>query len=265
MNDKNLDYLNDQLKYTGFGDDNRSALKAQMQPLPSDFVLTHETQFGLEKATASLYFRRPAESDMYFFNKYDLSIKKMDGDESLKQTFYIHNRKDNISLKEAYNLLSGRAVYKTLSNKEGQPFHAWLQMDFKERDKNGNFQLKQFHQNYGFDLQKVIEQLPIKELASSKEKEGLLKSLERGNRQAVTLSRNGEEQKFYIEAAPKFKSVNIYTGNMERINLQALMGKETPKQTTNVAVAKAQQTMKQEPADIQNASVKKGKRKRQSL
>lgn len=265
MNEKNLDYLNNQLKYTGFGEEKMQELKEKMQQSPSVFMLVHQAQFGKDNTIANLYFRRSSESDMYFFNKYELSLKKDNQNDDLKQTFYMKNREDNITLKEAYNLMNGRSVYKELSNKEGQKYNAWLQLDFRETDKNGNYQLKQFHQNYGFDLEKSVNQLPIKEMANAQEKEVLLKSLERGNRQSVTFNQNGQEQKIFIEAAPKFKSINIYDSDFKRINLQTLTDKNGPKQTASAEVKKEQQKQDNEPADIPEASQKKRKGKKQTL
>jgi hypothetical protein len=42
-----------------------------------------------------------------------------------------------VTLKEAFNLLEGRAAHKELSGKEGK-FNAWIQLDFKEKEENGN-------------------------------------------------------------------------------------------------------------------------------
>lgn len=55
------------------------------------------------------------------------------------------------------------AVDKDLTNKEDMAYNAWLQMDFKQTE-NGNFKIKQFHQKYGFELDKALEKHPIKEL-----------------------------------------------------------------------------------------------------
>src|ERR1044071_10399868 len=100
---------------------------------------------------------------MYFFNSYQLNLKQENTSDIMKQTFYI-NKGNNITLKEAYNLMNGRAINKDLTNKEGQVYNAWVQMDFKETDKNGNYQLKHYHQNYGFDLEKELTKYSIKEL-----------------------------------------------------------------------------------------------------
>ncbi len=37
--------------------------------------------------------------------------------------------------------MEGRSVNKDLTNKEGQVYNAWVQMDFKQSDDNGNFKL----------------------------------------------------------------------------------------------------------------------------
>src|SRR5439155_6097299 len=126
------------------------------------------------------------------------------------------NKINNITLKEAYNLMSGRAVNKDLTNKEGQVYNAWIQMNFKETDRNGNYLLKHFHTNYGFDLEKELAKHPIKELTNEQDKIRLLESLQKGNRQSATLLQEGKEQKVFIEASPQFKSINVYDHNMHR-------------------------------------------------
>lgn len=92
--------------------------------------------------------------------------------------FYF-TKNSGITAKEAYNLLSGRSVNKDLTNKEGQPYNAWLQLDFNEKDKNDNFKVKQYHQGYGYELEAVLNRYPIKELGNDEEKVKL-KSLEKG-------------------------------------------------------------------------------------
>jgi phosphoglycerate-specific signal transduction histidine kinase len=105
---------------------------------------------------------------MYFFNSYQVSLAKDENSPKMNQSFYIE-KSNNITLKEAFNLMNGRAVNKDLTNKEGQLYNAWVQLDFKNADAQGNYKLRQFHQNYGFDLEKVLSALPIKELASEQD------------------------------------------------------------------------------------------------
>lgn len=95
---------------------------------------------------------------------------------------------------------------------------AGLKLDFKESDNSGNFKLNHYHQNYGYDLEASLSKHAIKELDTPKYKEDLLNSLKKGNLQSVTFVVGGVENKMYVEANPQFKTVNVYDGNMERIN-----------------------------------------------
>ncbi|MFV8324947.1 hypothetical protein [Flavobacterium sp. ZS1P14] len=217
MNEKNFEYLRDQVKYTGFGDGLEEELKEKMQQQKPGFVIDHEAYYGDDVARVSLNFKKSEQNDMYFFNSYKIDFLKENAKESLEQTFYI-NKGSNITMKEAYNLLEGRAVNKELSNKEGQRYNAWVQMDFKETDTSGNFKLNHYHQNYGYDLENTLSRHPIKELENPKFKEDLIDSIKKGNLQSVTFLKDGKEIKYFVEANPQFKTINVYDGNRQRIN-----------------------------------------------
>lgn len=240
MNEKNFEYLKDQIKFTGFGQDLEAALKENLAKAQTEFRLAHTAQYGKDELNSSLHFKKSSQSDMYFFNSYSASLKKENLPDPLKQTFYINREGGNITQKEAYNLLDGRAVNKDLVNKEGKLYNAWVQLDFKETALNGNFKFKQFSEKYGFDLEKSIAKLPIKELSDQTDKARLLESLGKGNRQAVTLTHNGSEQKVFIEATPQFKAVIVYDQNERRLTL------DRPKQ------AERESSSQQQPAKNQD-------------
>ena len=217
MNQKNLEYLKDQIKFTGFGEGMENALKEKIQKGESEFVLNHNVKYGNDFVSAELNFKKSDQSDMYFFNSYKISLEKEQSKEALSQTFYI-NKDNNITAKEAYNLMEGRAVNKDLKNKEGEIYNAWIKMDFKEADGNGNFKLNHYHQNYGYDLEGSLAKHPIKELENEKYKDDLISSLKKGNIQSVTFVVEGAEKKQFVEANPHFKTINVYDINMQRIN-----------------------------------------------
>jgi len=217
MNQKNFEYLRDQVKYTGFGEGLENDLKQKIEDGKPEFKLQHQTQYGDDFVTATLNFSQSKQSDMYFFNSYQVNLQKENSPETMEQTFYI-NKASNITLKEAYNLMEGRSVNKDLTNKEGQVYNAWIQMNFKQSDNNGNFKLKHYHQNYGYDLEAVLSKHPIKELSNDEYKSNLFDSLKKGNLQSATFQMNGTEQKQFIEANPQFKTINIYDHNMQRID-----------------------------------------------
>jgi len=218
MNLKNLEFLKDSLKYLGFGEKLNHELENKIKDQPAEFKLHTAGEFkgSSDQMTYVLDFKKSDQTDMYFLNRYQATLKNEDPEKEKTQTFFI-NKSSGITAKESYNLLSGRSVHKELTNKEGESYKAWLQLDFKEKDDHDNFKVKQYHQNYGFELEPVLNRYPIKELNNEEEKTRLIKSLEKGNRHAVTFTEQGKETKVHIEASPQYKSLNLYDVNLKPI------------------------------------------------
>ncbi len=115
-----------------------------------------------------------------------------------------------VTVQEAYNLLSGRAVYREkITSKDKIIYNAWVQLDFTQTDSKGNFKWHSFHENYGYDLETVLMKYPIQELDDSTSYGQLIYALRRGNREAVTMMVNGRADRYFIEALPRFKSLTI--------------------------------------------------------
>src|SRR5690606_1345365 len=129
--------------------------------------------------------------------------------------FYI-NKGNNITLKEAYNLMSGRAVRKVFENKEGRNYTCWVQLDPFTTTPNGNYKLAYYHENYGYDLESTMSKYPILEMGLEEFKDSIITSLQKGNMQMVTFDIDGKEEIRFIEANPKFKSITIYNESMEK-------------------------------------------------
>lgn len=213
MNQKNYEYLKDQLLYSGFGEGMDSNLQKAMKRGKDQFTLNFKKEDDAERIAAQIRFSRSKQSDMYFFNAYDLKVTNKSTQKELKQRFYVNGR-DRFTLKEAYNLMHGRAVHKELTSKDGDRYRAWVQLDFKTMDLEGNKKFRQFHDNYGFDLDRELKKFPIQELQYEDNKAYLISSLQRGNRHEVTFLLDQGPRNVSIEANPKFKSVAIYDGQM---------------------------------------------------
>ena len=264
MNEKNFEYLRDQVKYTGFVDALEGELRQNMEQLQPTFSLKHDAFYGNDKVSAELNFKKSEQSEMYFFNSYQVNLQKEGAKEFLEQTFYI-NRGNNITLKEAYNLMEGRSVNKDLTPKEGEVYNAWIQMDFKEADSNGNFKLNHYHQNYGYDLEAVLSKHPIKELQNEGHKEDLMNSLKKGNRQSATFLKDGKEVKQFVEATPQFKTLTLYDANHNRLDArQAKDQKQSQDAEQSQKGSQKQGTAAEEEAPGAQQE-KKQRRKSQSL
>lgn len=219
MNIKNFEFLRDGLRYMGFGDKLNNELEIKLKEQPDEFKLNLVGEFtknGVnDKVNYTLDFKKSDQTDMFFFNRYQATLKNENPELERSQTFYV-TKNSGITAKEAYNLLSGRAVNKDLSTKEGQPYNAWLQLDFQEKDKNDNYKVKQYHAGYGYDLEMTVAKYPIREQVEPDQKASLLKSLEKGNMTQVTFVKEGRDEKMFVTANPQFKTLDLYDSQMQK-------------------------------------------------
>ena len=245
MNEQNFEYLKDNIKYMGFGEKHIEELQQNLKEGKEGFQLTINADINKKSFEAVLNFRKSDNSDMYFFNNYHASLERNNG-EKVEQTFYL-NKGKGVTAKEAYNLLEGRAVHKELSNKAGEPYKAWLQLDFDNRDKNNNHEVKQFHENYGYDLKASLDKFPIVELDGAEKEDALMQSLKKGNVQSVNMENDGTSNKMFIEANPQFKTLTVYDAQMKRMQKEELNQVHTVQQTQGKEMKQEQgKEMKQE-------------------
>jgi hypothetical protein len=260
MNEKNFEYLKDNIRNHGFGDTLVPELENQLRKGQTEFTLPFKTEVNKREIEATLYLKKSPDSDMYFFNKYDTRMKN-EKDETLSQTFYL-NKGWGVTLKEAYNLLNGRAVHKELTDKQGEKYQAWIQLDFSVKDKNGNYERKQYHQNYGYDLKEALSFYPVKEMMKEDSAKMLLKSLERGNVQQVTLEISGKEQKVFLEANPQYKTITVYSTKMQRLDQdkrQEIMIKPELKETKEQKKEQTKETSQEDSLEKKQSKGRKMK------
>jgi hypothetical protein len=241
MDEKTLSFNENQLKRTGFSEAFTPDLISKMnQRIP---LIEHnfKKDFEGDRVTATLHLKKSATSDNYFLNKFNVQLQKDGQANSTSQTFYLtkkpqkeeselgetKNRYENkYTLKEAYNLLAGRPVFKTLVNSEGEKYNAWVKLNFKNTLDSGNSEMKQYTKNYGFDLETALSKYPIKELTNDQYKQSLVDSLQRGNLQKATfVDPSGKEEKLYISPSITTGSLNVYDLNKQRLPTEALIEK----------------------------------------
>lgn len=230
---QNIEDLQDRLKYSGFGESLHQELEKQVKSGKSEIELHLTKDPDNKKLDYHLHFRK-SEEGRYFYNGFDATLTHADGRE-LSQRFY-HNQ--GISAKEAFNLLEGRAVFKSLFNREGERYNAWLQLDLRQKDDKGQHPVKQYHQNYGFDLEKEVTKLPIASIENPDQKDLLFYSLKKGNLHSVELE--DREGRFHLEANPRFKSLNLYDASGKRLAAEGLSAKQDQDSKAQKKPAKAQ-------------------------
>ena len=249
MNEKNFEYLKDNIKYMGFGENLSEQLENNLKQGKDEFNLNFKTEVNKKPFEASLHFRKSDNTDMYFFNSYHASLKKNNGD-NVDQTFYL-NKGKGVTAKEAYNMLEGRSVFKELSNKDNVPYKAWMQIDFGNKDKHNNHEVKQFHENYGFDVKAAVSKFPVAELNDPEKEKALMQSLQKGNIQSVTIEKDGASHKMFMEANPQYKTVNLYDGQMKRVMKEGL------EQYKSVGQSQGQEVKQEKKMEVKE-EIKKG-------
>jgi len=270
MNEQNFEYLKDNIKYMGFGEKQHDVLQQHLSEGKADFQMAFASEVNKKPFEAVLQFRKSDNSDMYFLNSYHASLERRNG-EKMEQTFYL-NKGKGVTAKEAFNLLEGRSVFKELTNKAGEPYKAWMQLDFSNKDKNNNHEVKQFHENYGYDLKAAVGKFPVVELDGGEKEKSLMQSLQKGNVQSVSVGLNGESQRFFIEANPQYKTVNLYDDKMQRLSQEQrveLSGKMDVKESKEVkqdnkleVKNESKKSVSQKAGDETGGVKKKGSRKK---
>lgn len=251
MNTQNSEFLKKSLLNLGFGDKLNADLDKQIAAKSPEFNLVTQHEFNQKTIDYTLHFKAGDNQDMYFFNKYDASIShKDDPAKDVNQSFYI-NKGSGITAKEAFNLMEGRAVHKQLYNLEGQKYQSWLTLDNKNLTENGNMKIKHYHENYGFDIDKVIAGKGIKELEDPKAKDELMYSLKKGNAQQITVSGAEGDKKYFIAANPQYKTVDLFDHQMKKIKREELLQTEL----------KPVKNLKQREQQKEDAPAKKQSRK----
>lgn len=212
MNKKNLEHQNQLLAKLGFG--TRSLLNQHLEMLMEqerpDFELFTEAFFDAEtKLEAKLYFVREAASGDYQFIKYDTLLRYSgEHDKDKRQTFYLHDG-DGISFPEAFNLLQGRSVYKQLIGPNGNPYHAWVTIDFsRDKDEQGNY-VYGYVQDREYNLRIELAKYPILEMDYDNLGDNLVRSLQRGDVRSVTFYHGDLHEKKAISANPPSKTINV--------------------------------------------------------
>lgn len=179
-----------------------------------------------EKLDFNLFFAKD-NNGKYQFESYKATLQSEHKSQGNTEQRFVFEPDSIVTATHAYNLLAGRSIQKQFVSGENNKQTAWIQLDFNDKDALGNHKIKEFKSAYGYDVKEVIQQLPLKELLTAEATEKLLNTLINGHRQAVTMQKDGNEQKLFIEANPQFKSVNVYDENLKKISIASVLGNKT--------------------------------------
>ncbi len=136
--------------------------------------------------------------ERYRIENYRAIYRKLGDHPETRSCTFHDGLQDEISTKQAHNLLAGRSVQ---VNGRG-----WIQLDFTDKDAEGNFKLKEFPMTYGYDVSKCVKALNLSTELDPDLMEKLVQALKDGDRVKIT---NGE-LKLELEANPQKNEVFVY-------------------------------------------------------
>lgn len=240
MNSDVEQYHEKQFQRIGMPEAYNDQVREQMSQGPDEIRVKLAKEIEGDSVEALIYLKKLPALDSYEIKRFDLSLKKEGQQEQIMQKFYIGEprkvynddgrltfRQNRYTMKEGYNLLSGRPVFKRLVSRDGVSYEAWVKLNFKNKLANGNYEANFFTKNYGYKLENVLKEYPIKELNTPKYLAYMMESLNRGNLQLATfVHKDQSEERLYVSPSIKAGALNVYDGNKKQIPIKVLVEKE---------------------------------------
>lgn len=209
MREENFEYIAAQVKYSGFGEEPASQIRQNIEAGAETFSVNVRKKVEDAFADAELHFSRSKEHDFYFFNRFDLSVHKPESPDIMQNTFNVY-KSHGYTLKEAYNMLHGRAAYIKKKNTEGKEYYTWDMLDLSDRNKHGNHPILTYGESRGFRMEQELDKMPIKGVSHPDDLKSLHVSLERGNLQHVRFGTGDDVSSLYLAANPKRNRIDIF-------------------------------------------------------
>lgn len=228
-NKKSLKY---QLNKSGFHDYYSRVLDYMKQEQSQFFVPVSYYISEKERIEHSLCFIKDARGG-YDFDGFRSILHNYSSPYVRSTHYFKYEKSESFNIGEAYNLLTGRPVFK-----EG----TWKQFDLNDQDLNDNYRMKEFPEAYGYSIEKVLTSLPLK-VSDQAQLDFLASSLKEGRREEVALLINNKEERFFIEANPQFKTLNIFNEKQEKLLLEKVLAvKKSSKEACKINKAELQNT-----------------------
>ncbi len=216
MQEENVEFLKNNIKYLGFGEEIGEQMVSKMEAHYTEFILGTSSIYNDKRIEYDLHFSQSEQTGRYFFNRYEARLKGDDPKNDQKQLFYIQKGK-GFTAKEAFNLLEGRYVHKEMLNKAGEKYQAHFRLDLGGTNEKGNHRLISYSSAYGYKLEDTLAKVPIREMQDPKIAEDIIKSLNRGNLQMVTIDTGEHLGRYYITPDP-VKGLNMFDEKFKAVD-----------------------------------------------
>lgn len=217
----NILQLKSQLDEYGFGQaksllEKQAKLGLQTFALPLSYYVNNR-----ERMDFKLHFTKES-NEQYRLHHYEavLATEGQPG-KSVRRAFAMDTDM-RFTAVQAANLLSGRSVMK---EEEGQS--CWMKLDLADADKDGNFRMKSFPPEFGYNLESELKRLQLKNGF-----EPVVEQLKNGDRVEVAMSKNNRS--ILVAADPQQRSLWIQTPSGEKLTIEALETGKSKRTTIHI-------------------------------
>lgn len=213
-------YLKAQLRYLGFGEDEKlhKDLEKGINSKKQQFEIktTSDKTLPGNKIDYTLNYNK-TEKGGIFLNSYDANLTNEKG-ESVSQNFRV-SKDNSYTAKEAINLLEGRSVKIEFDNpKSNEREPAYVKLNFgEEKNQWGNYNFQVFYKKYGVNAADIVEKSNLV-FDKPEFKADTIKSLEKGNVVKVKFEIEDKVIEGKAVLNPQNRNLNLYDNDMTRIN-----------------------------------------------
>lgn len=222
-----LNYLKNQVKYLGMGESEKLHKDLENAILSPDKNVDVKVEYNnpdrlMKGNTISFDLHiGKGEQGGVFLNSYTANLTMKNGEER-SQSFKVQ-KENNITAKEAINLLEGRAVkieHDRVDKETGElsRTESFIKLKLKdEKTEYGNYKYEWYNKGYGIDVDDIMKKSNLV-FADDTQRERTKKHLEKGNITEVSFVHDKKEIKGFAVLNPQYKQLNLYDNTMNRLN-----------------------------------------------
>ncbi|SDD71514.1 hypothetical protein [Pedobacter soli] len=245
MNQNNLEYLQKMLDHLGFGTRLNAVLESAIYKKPESFNIGLNQKYipaefrsdpgkGVDMMHFDLQFNKSRETDAYFLNGFEATLKRYNTDQPVSKIFDIEKHHRMTAL-QSYKLLCGLSLQKDIFLRDLthggadtlERIPVWFSLDLQVTNERGNHPLNRFYPGYGFDLEATVDRYNFKGLEDMQKRDAVIRALKYGNLIELPLELDGKVQPVYLSANPEMKTLNVYSKEMQPIKTERIFPPST--------------------------------------
>jgi hypothetical protein len=201
----NMRLLGEKLRRTGFGEEVISAIREKVgQQKEQAFYIPYSVKTEGQKFDGYVYAYRLSENSPYQLGNFNIDLGK-DSSRPLRDNIFYFTDGHEVSLREGYNLMQGRAVYREpLFDNDRRGY--WVTLNDKSVVRGVaalNYERATKH------VGEVVAESPVGRLLPAERAVGLAEALKQGERASVVVETMGLTKQVWVELDPVRESLKL--------------------------------------------------------